>query len=91
MQTLSNKFNGEFDVRKAFYGINSKGQIKVWVDENFMKLYKENPKDCRSNLRIVSDVKTINELIYCICEYFGDCIKVSEKNIFGEMIKKLFK
>lgn len=31
VQTIAIKFNCEFDLNQGFFGLNSKGQAKVWI------------------------------------------------------------
>ena len=42
VQTLTIKYNTEFDVSKWLIGINNKGQIKVWISNNLIKEETDN-------------------------------------------------
>lgn len=83
IQTICIKFNCEFDVGKGFYGINQKGQAKVWLTHNFM----QEGGDIGKSVSFAA--RKVNHVIEGLFEIVASCLKPSQRPTFEAMGAKL--
>ena len=77
IQTISIKFNCQFDINAGFYGINSKGQAKVWSSTSFMQDASDNVSRSMN-----FSLRKVNHAISSLFGFVSPCVKPTHKAIF---------